>query len=65
MRWFRPRSVCRRKTDGTLWYPSHPGYPWKNGFYFRSMARTWLPRFWKDTGETWHFTDYDAFEILD
>lgn len=55
-------TICRRKVDGKLFRPSHPGTPAFLGFWFREVEQN--GRYWVDTGEVWAFYEYDLFDVV-
>jgi hypothetical protein len=49
---WRPRYMFARKSDGTLYVPSHSGHPAFMGWYLRRVKRV-AGRLYKETGHVW------------
>lgn len=56
-------AIVRRKSDGKLFRPSHPGHPAFPGFWFIEVEQR--GRFWVDTqSEPWAFHDGGLFDVI-
>lgn len=60
-----PKTVCRRKDDGTFWVPSHPKdlSQLRFEYYFKRATKARLGWF-VEHSEVWRFADPSLFEVV-